>query len=213
MTVADIIYGVLHWAAENWIELVGAALGAVYTVLSIRQHILTWPVGLLTSAFYIVIFFQAKFYANMGLQFYYLGVSIYGWYYWLHGQEATPDSGSSGAASVSRVPAWMWPPLIAVTVIIFAAIAWLRFHYEADSGMSVYALYGDAFTFATGITATWMLARKYIENWLLWIVADTVAVVLFINQALWPTVGLYTIYTVMAVAGYFQWRRSLWKQQ
>ena len=74
------------WLLSHKVELLGAILGLIYIFFSIRQHILTWPFGLLTSVFYVVIFFQSGFYADMGLQVYYVVISIYGWYYWLKGR-------------------------------------------------------------------------------------------------------------------------------
>ena len=93
---------VLEWLLGNSIEILGAILGLVYIFFSIKQHILTWPTGLLTSAIYVVVFFDARLYADMGLQAYYVVISIYGWYFWLTGKKQNekaglvriPDSGS-----------------------------------------------------------------------------------------------------------------------
>ena len=76
---------IINWLSDNWIEVCGAATGLVYLWFSIKQHFLTWPLGLATSLFYIYIFFVSKFYADMALQVYYVVISIYGWWAWLHG--------------------------------------------------------------------------------------------------------------------------------
>jgi len=78
---------IVEWLLSNTTELLGAILGIVYIFFSIRQNILTWPTGLLTSILYVIVFFQAKLYADMGLQVYYVFISIYGWYFWLKGKK------------------------------------------------------------------------------------------------------------------------------
>ncbi|MDP2889799.1 MAG: nicotinamide riboside transporter PnuC, partial [Bacteroidota bacterium] len=79
----------IKWLSENYIEVLGAILGIAYIFFSIRQNILTWPVGLLTSAIYVSVFFSTKLYADMGLQMYYVVISIYGWYEWIRGNSAS----------------------------------------------------------------------------------------------------------------------------
>ena len=79
---------IIKWLSGNYIELLGAILGIAYIFFSIRQSILTWPVGLLTSVLYVWVFFVSKLYADMGLQMYYVAISIYGWYEWLRGNQS-----------------------------------------------------------------------------------------------------------------------------
>ena len=74
-----------NWLSDNWIEIFGAVTGIIYVFLEIRQNIWLWPVGIITSAVYIVVFFTSKFYADMGLQVYYLVISVLGWYWWVRG--------------------------------------------------------------------------------------------------------------------------------
>ena len=83
---------ILEWLFSNKIELLGAILGLIYIYFSIRQNILTWPTGLLTSAFYVVVFLRSGFYADMGLQVYYVVISIYGWYFWLKGKRNVKEN-------------------------------------------------------------------------------------------------------------------------
>lgn len=188
-----------EWLAVHYVELTGAVWGLVYIFLSIRQNILTWPVGLLTSLFYIVVFFQAKFYADMALQVYYVGVSIYGWYYWMKGGNRQEKH-----LPVTRTPRNLWLLLTGITLLLFLFIAFVLRNFT-DSPVP----YGDAFTTALSITATWMLARKYLENWMIWVVADLVSAILYLHKDLWPTVVLFVVYTVMAVVGYRQWRQEM----
>jgi nicotinamide mononucleotide transporter len=191
------------WMWENKIEVIGALLGLLYIFFSIRQHILTWPTGLLTSLLYIAVFFKSGFYADMGLQFYYAGISLYGWYYWLKGGKSARIL-SGEQAPVKRMPKKMIPGSIAVTVGIFLIILLILLQFT-DSTVP----YMDSLTTALSVTATWMLAKKMIEHWLIWVFVDLVSAGLYVYKGLWPTVALFLIYTVMAVVGYIEWKKDL----
>jgi nicotinamide mononucleotide transporter len=189
---------VYSWLVGHYIEVLGAILGLVYIFLLIRQNIFTWPVGLLTSALYIYVFFKTKFYADMALQVYYVGVSIYGWYYWMKGNPVKENE-----LPVVHTPRKFWVPLMIISAVFFLFIAWILKNYT-DSTIPFW----DAFTTAFSLTATWMLARKYLETWLIWIVVDLVSTVLYAVKDLRATVILFAVYTGMAVVGYFQWRKG-----
>lgn len=192
----------LTWLTANYIELIGAVLGFAYIFLSIRQHILTWPVGLVTSAIYVYVFLGSKFYADMLLQFYYVGVSIYGWYFWLKGN---PNSDTE--LKVSRMPKKFYLPVIGITIILFLVFLF-GLKYYTDSPVP----FGDSLTTAMSIVATWMLARKYLEHWLIWIFVDFFSAFLYGFKGLWPTVVLFLVYTGMAAVGYRSWRTDLKEQ-
>ena len=100
----------LEWLLSNKIELLGAILGIIYIFFSIRQNILTWPTGLLTSALYIIVFFQSKLYADMSLQVYYVVISIYGWYFWIKGKKTGDNSSVTVRKTSKRL--WVWLILI-----------------------------------------------------------------------------------------------------
>ncbi len=190
---------IVSWLEHHLVEVAGAILGIAYIFLSIRQHIFTWPVGLFTSALYIYVFFHSRFYADMALQVYYVGISIYGWYYWLKGN---PDQDHD--LPVTNTPRKLWIPLLAISAVLFLLIAYVLFHFT-DSPIP----YWDALTTALSITATWMLARKYLETWLIWVVADFISMVLYATRDLWATVVLFAVYTGMAVVGYIQWKKGM----
>lgn len=191
---------ILEWLFSNKIELLGAILGILYIFFSIRQNILTWPTGLITSAIYIIVFFQSKFYADMGLQVYYVVISIYGWYYWIKGNK--PEN--SNTVPVRRVNKKLWLKLIAITIFLYFAILAILINFT-DSDVP----FMDSLTTALSITATWMLAKKYIEHWLIWIFVDLFSAGLYIYKSLWPTVILFLVYTVMAYLGYIEWKKDL----
>jgi nicotinamide mononucleotide transporter len=188
------------WLWGNKIELLGAILGLFYIFFSIRQHILTWPVGLLTSIFYVVIFYQSGFYADMGLQVYYVAISIYGWYFWLKGKRPS----ESEKIPVKNARSILLIKIIGATIIIFFIILFILVNYT-NSTVPVM----DSLTTAFSITATWMLARKYIEHWIIWIFVDITSAGLYIYKNLWPTVILFIVYTIMAALGYIEWKKDL----
>ncbi|MBS0011016.1 MAG: nicotinamide riboside transporter PnuC [Bacteroidales bacterium] len=190
----------MDWLALHYIEVFGALTGIIYVFLEIRQSIWLWPLGLLTSAIYVWVFFTSKFYADMGLQAYYIVISIYGWYWWLRGAMKH----KSGTLPVTRASMNMSAVLLFIFLALFSSIWYVLSHYT-DSTVPV----GDAFTTALSIVATWMLARKIIEHWILWVIADLVSMGLYIYKGLYPTVVLFAVYTIMAVIGYFEWRRTI----
>ena len=189
-----------EWLSGNFIELSGAILGLAYIIFSIRQNILTWPTGLFTSVLYIIVFYQSGFYADMGLQGYYVVISIYGWYYWLKGKKPS----NSSKIPVKTTNKYLWLKIAIITLIINALILFVLLKFT-DSNVP----FMDSLTTALSITATWMLARKYIEHWLIWIFVDIVSSGLYIYKNLWPTVILFLVYTFMALWGYLEWKKDL----
>jgi nicotinamide mononucleotide transporter len=182
------------------IEIFGAVTGLLYIFFSIRQNIWLWPLGIFTSATYIYVFFVTRFYADMSLQVYYLGVSIYGWYHWWRFKH---DRGGS-ELPVSRLTLRTGVILAVLFLALYIVILHVLKNY---TNSDVYI--GDAFTTALSIVATWMLARKIIEHWILWVVVDTISCGLYIYKGMYPTVILFVVYTIMAVKGYQEWKKTL----
>lgn len=192
----------INWISQNWLELFGVATTIAYLILSIKQNIWLWVLGAVSSSFYIAIYFINKFYADMGLQGYYLVISIYGLAIWL-----SHKSKDGKSLPICKTTGRQWIPIAIATALLWGILYWALSTFT-DSPVPV----GDAFTTALAITATWMLTRKMIEYWLIFIVADAVSVALYINRDMQLTAILYTIYTIMAVVGYFEWRKK-WKTQ
>lgn len=193
---------IIIWLLGNYIELLGAILGIVYVFFSIRQNILTWPVGLLTSILYVWVFFDSKLYADMGLQLYYVFISIYGWYEWLHGNK----NETKGELKISRLTLSLAINLALISLAIFVLI-WFVLKNYTDSPVAV----ADALATALSIVATWMLARKILEHWLVWIFVDAFSIGLFVYKGLHATVVLFAVYATMAVVGYIEWRKEISK--
>ena len=190
----------LEWLLVNKIEVLGAILGILYIIFSIKQNLLTWPTGLLTSVLYVVVFFQSKFYADMGLQVYYVVISIYGWYYWLKGDKNVKGE----KVPVKQVSKHLWIKLSIAAIAIYLTLLFILLKFT-DSDVP----FMDSLTTAFSIVATWMLARKYIEHWLIWIFVDLFSAGLYVYKNLWATSVLFIIYTFMAVVGFYQWKKDL----
>ena len=190
---------VFTYLQANWIELLGSVLSIIYLYLSIKQKASLWIFGFLCSALYVVVFFQSKFYADMSLQFYYLGVSVFGWISWKAGKPENRE----------ELPVKRTTPLSGAIILIIALVLYFLYYFILSEYTDSPLPKADAFTTALSIVATWMLARKMIEHWWLWIIVDSVSAGLYFYKALYPTAILFVIYTVMAIIGYRQWKKSL----
>ncbi|MCX6321860.1 MAG: nicotinamide riboside transporter PnuC [Bacteroidia bacterium] len=192
---------VYSWLSDNYIEVFGAITGLIYVFLEIRQTIWLWPIGIITSAVYIWVFFTGKLYADMSLQVYYLVISCLGWYWWVKG---TGQQEEEGELFVTRLDLKTGLVLAAVLSVLFI-VMWFILDRLTDSPVPGW----DSFITSLSIVATWMLARKIYEHWLLWIVVNSVAVVLFLSRGLYPTVILYVIYGIMSFVGLVAWKKTI----
>lgn len=189
----------ISWISDQYIEILGVLFSLLYLFFSIRQKILLWPMGIISALLYMVVFYQSKFYADMGLNGYYFIISIYGWILWNRGRNETGKG-----FPVTRINTRLALLLAAITLGAFFGIGLLLDHFT-DSPIP----YWDAFTTAVSFTATWMLARKILEHWILWIIVDAVSMGLYLYRGLYPTLVLFAVYTAMAVIGFIQWKRNL----
>lgn len=187
----------IEWLTNNWLELFGTLSGFLYIYLEIKSKVWLWPVGLLTSALYIVVFYNAKFYADMGLQWYYLFISIYGWIHWLKGGT---EKGKN-SLHIHNVPKEFIPQLTIITIALFILMGYILDNFT-DSTIP----WWDASTTSLSITATWMLARKYIEQWYIWIIVNFVSLGLYIYKDLHITVALFIAYFILSIIGLKQWQ-------
>ncbi len=158
-----------------------------------------WVVGFVSSLAYVVIFFQNKFYADACMNVYYVLMSVYGFYVWKFSPRAQATE-----LSVTHIRRRLGLILLSIALVVFLLIYFVLISYT-DSPMPI----GDAFTTALSIVGTWMLARKYLEHWLLWIVINFVSAGLYFYKSMDPTAVLYLIYGILSVYGYFSWRKTV----
>ncbi|MBT3207871.1 MAG: nicotinamide mononucleotide transporter [Bacteroidetes bacterium] len=192
---------IIDWFTENYLEVLGTISGLLYLYFSVKQNIWLWPLGIISSILYIYVFFVSKFYADMSLQFYYVFISIYGWIIW----SGNKNDGSENELKVSKTKLKSALILTFVTLMIFLIYSIIL--NQTDSTIP----YWDAFTTSASIVATWMLAHKKIEHWIIWIIVDLVSLGLYIYKGLYATSFLFFIYSLIAVIGYFEWKKEYQK--
>ena len=178
-------------------EVLGFVTGAVSVWLAVRENVWNWPVGIINSATFLVLFWSASLYANASLQIIYVALAVFGWWNWLRGGRA------QGQLKVQRTPRsqmFMLAVLTAVGAIVLTEIL----DRSTDSTVSVW----DGLTVALSLTATYMLSRKLLENWLVWIVADLIYVPLYASQQLYLTSMVYFLFLVMCIVGFRRWQRT-----
>ncbi len=191
---------------EQLLEYFGVLTGLLYLFLEIKQHRAMWVVGFLTSLVYVFVFFFSKIYADMGLNIYYVAISVYGFLQWSKNR-ACEKSEMPSVPQDSIIYRRLTPRLFigvsaAITVLFF--LIYIILNDFTDSPIPM----GDAFTTAVGIVATWMVARRIMEHWLFWIVANGVSVYLYFGRELYPTMFLYICYTVLAAIGLYTWKKK-----
>jgi nicotinamide mononucleotide transporter len=185
---------------RNWVELLGFLSGALCVWLLVKENIWNWPIGIANNIFYIFIFFRSGLYADMGLQFVYISIAVYGWWNWLHG------GNDHSELRVSRVSLAGWFLYSGLAAVVTTALYFLLRHTPSNVPLA------DGFTTALFLTAQYMMSRKLVENWWFWIVGDGFAIGLYIYKDLYLTAVLYTIFTAMCVLGLFEWQRTARKQ-
>ena len=178
------------------LEIIGAMISLLYLRLEYKANILLWPVGVITPLIYIYIFFASKIYAMMGINVYYLFASLYGWYCW--NRNHTGEQGFQ----ITRLPLHLVWKLVMIFTGLFVLITWILVT-QTDSPIP----YGDAATTALSIVAIWMLTHKYAEQWLVWLVVNTISSGLYFWMDLFPTSILFFIYAVVSVLGYLKWKK------
>lgn len=178
------------------LELLAVVASALAVWLSVRRRIATWPVSIVAVSAYLLLFVRERLYADAALQIVFLGQSIYGWWSW------------SSAARRAEPPVlllslgWRVATVLGIALGAGAVGTLLDRHTDAS------APYWDATASLTSLTANQLLARRVLENWLLWIAADVVYVGLFAWKGLWASAALYVVFMGMCVAGLVRWRRE-----
>ena len=183
----------------NVIEILGVAFGLWSVWLTIKEKVLCWPIGIVNILFFMVMFYQVKLYADLGLQFIFLILSFYGWYYWIHpkkGRDTVPVTTLSLSSKLGTTATWG-----ASTVVMGAVLA-----TYTDASVP----YWDSSTTVLSILAQYLMSRKKLECWILWITADVVDTGIYLYKDLYLTSVLYAVFLALATAGLIAWRKS-WK--
>lgn len=186
----------------NYLEILGTVIGVVYLYLEYRASTWLWLASIAMPAIYLAVYYDAGLYADFGISIYYILASLYGIFCWMKGRGQ--NDSAERALPITHTPKSFYTPLAIVFLAIFAVI-WYILSTFTDSTVPC----ADAFTTALSIVAMWMLARKFVEQWLVWIAADIACAVLYAYKGLWFTGGLYLAYAVIAVFGYRKWKHLM----
>jgi nicotinamide mononucleotide transporter len=184
------------------IELVAVVMTLVGIALTIKEKIWCWPVAIVGILAYLIVFIRARLYADTALQPIYVVQNIYGWWYWARGGER--GQGQAPIVILTLRSRLVWLTGTAITSLIVGA-ALARWTNAA-------APYADATLSTTSLVANWLLARKVLENWWLWIAVNVGYVILFWKKHLLLSAGLYAVLLALAVAGLIEWQRSRARQ-
>ncbi|MEQ1822573.1 MAG: nicotinamide riboside transporter PnuC [Fimbriimonadaceae bacterium] len=195
LLVCLVSIGALMTGRSSYLEAFGFITGVACVYLAAREHIANWPIGLLNSGAYVFIFFRDKLFADAGLQVVYVVLGVLGWYWWLKGGQDRTE------AKIAATPLSQWLPIGLIAIVSTI----LMTKYLASIGDA--APFLDALTTVTSLVAQYLLTRKYIENWIVWILVDVIYVPLYLWKGLYLTGVLYAIFTIIAYLGLMEWNR------
>ncbi|GAL85724.1 nicotinamide mononucleotide transporter [Sporocytophaga myxococcoides] len=181
------------------IEIIATIFGVICVWLTIKQHIACWPIGLVQVVLYISVFYQAKLYADMVLHVIYVLLSIYGWYHW---SESNINKESSGITLCGKFTYIYGALCLALTLILG-----FTFTLYTDASLT----YPDSFIMSSSLIAQWLMSRKKLESWILWIHTDIVAIYVYWYKELYWTTGLYLLFLFMAISGLAEWRKDYYQ--
>ena len=180
------------------IEALALVFNLAYVILAIHQSAWCWPAGLVGAGLTVVVFLDARLYGGMALQGVYMALMVYGWREWRHGGE------EGGQLTVAQTPA-RWRFLLFLAGTTFALAMGLFLLYRTDAALPFW----DAGTTSFSLVAQFMTTRKWIENWLVWVVVDAVYVGMLVSQQLHLMAALYVAYLALAVWGWIQWQKDM----
>lgn len=191
---------------EQYLEIIGTVIGLIYLWQEYHASIYLWITSIIMPAIYLFVYYQAGLYADFGINVYYLAIAVYGWLAWRYGFTLLKRRGKESAKelSISHTPQKSWGVLMLLSVTIWIAISIILCNFT-DSNVP----YTDAFTTAFSIIGMYMLARKYVEQWIIWLIVDIVSSGLYIYKELYFTAALYAVYAIIAIFGYRKWKELM----
>lgn len=193
------------FVAAHWLDILTTLLGLVYIWLEYKAHIGLWIVGIIMPALDVYLYYSHGLYGDAGMAVYYTLAAIYGYAAWrMKGKGAAGDGQAPAEKPITHFPRRLVLPVTAVFAVLWVLTWWVLSHYTNSN-----VPWTDAFTNALSFIGLWALARKYIEQWGFWIVVDTVCTVLYVQKGIPFKAGLYGLYVIIAIFGYFKWQRLM----
>ena len=182
-------------ALSGW-EAIAVVLGIAYLLLAVRESLWCWYAAFGSTAIFLFLFWDVRLLMEAALQVYYLAMAVYGWWHWQHGGNQRDTLAISSWGHRQHIGAIS-------LVIAVSLLSGLALSHFSDARLP----FLDSFTTWGSVLTTWMVARKILENWLYWLVIDSVSIYLYLDRALYLTALLFLLYIVIALFGYLQWRQ------
>jgi len=189
----------LWGSPTTWLEIAAVVIALAMVGCNIREIHWGWPLAIVSSLMYFALFWRSKLYGDASLQIFFAVVAFWGWFQWLRG--VRPDGSALKVARLSRRGVAL--TLAACAVLWPATGLFLKTYTDTD------VPWWDAFPTAVSLVGQYLLGRKYVENWLVWIAVNAVSVGLFAYKGLWLTLGLYAVFIALSIVGWRAWRARL----
>ena len=188
----------------NWIEITAVVFGIVSVWYARKENILVFPFGIANVLIYVYIYFVSQLYANAGINVVYLVSNIFGWYMWSRTTGDDQQLQITSNTNVQNIVSWF--SIVIIYVAVFYILRWVN--SDDVSYMESYLPWIDSFNTAFFLIATILMALKKVENWIFWIVGDVVSIPIFASQGLYFTSFQYSVFLVLAILGWREWKRK-----
>ncbi len=179
-------------------EAIAMLLAIAYILLAIKQSLWCWPAAFISTLIYTILFYDVSLLMDSALNAYYLIMAVYGWYSWKYGGKLEEKDLEVSTYGINKN----------IQIIFILSIVSLAFGYIMANYTSADFAYVDSFTTVFAVFATYMLAKKVIENWIYWIVIDVISIYIYIQKGLNLTAVLFMIYTILAIVAYLDWKKD-----
>jgi nicotinamide mononucleotide transporter len=196
---------IIRWLQINYVEIIAVITGLLYILFTIKEKILLWLFGILSSGLYVILFFRAHIYAYSILYIYYVIIGFYGWYNWRR-KEIENDGGDQ--LHIRKTPLRKLVFFLILTLALIFPLYYVLKNFT-DSDMALM----DAILTSGGMVATWMLTQKYVEQWIFWIIIDLATCGVMIYKNLYLSAFLFLVYAILAWKGNVEWNKEIRKQQ
>lgn len=187
------------------LDVVGTIIGLIYIYQEYKASIWLWLTGIIMPLVYTFVYYEAGLYADFGMQIYYTLAAIYGFLYWKFGKKKRNDDEE---IPITHFPKKLVLPSVLVFLVLWGTL-YLILSKFTNSTVPVLDSFGNSLSFI----GLWTLAKKYLGQWLIWIVVDVELAGLYVYKNIPFTAGLYTFYTIIAIAGYYKWKRMMKKER
>ena len=203
----------LDFLENHWLDITTTVLGLLYILLEVKASIWMWFVGFLMQVLGIVLYYQKGLYADCGMEFYYLAMTIYGFVTWKFGKKLFKKKALKETTPKTELPITHFPEDKILPWFLGIVALWLSIYLLLIIFTNSTVPLADSFTTALSVVGIWALAHKYLEQWYIWIAVDVVTCVLYFHKDIPFKASLYALYVVIAIFGVIRWKKQMQTQQ